>query len=423
MQIDKTGRPDYGIDTMTKIAFKTIGCRLNQAEIQDLQAEFAQAGFEVVSPKEVSDFFVINTCSVTQVADRKSRQALREFKHRNPNSQIVVLGCGAEVQKHLPEVDLAIFNEEKERAFSIINSKLKIQSQKSKRNLKSRIETRRTRVLVKIQEGCAEGCTYCVVPKLRGKPLSIATSKIIEKVKKIENRGAEEIILTGVHIGQYRDGQVELPGLIKKILENTANLRVRLSSVEPQHFSKEILEIMAQERICPFLHLPIQSGSDSVLQAMGRNYRMQEITKLIGETRNKLPGIFLSTDIIVGFPGENEVDFGQTYDFCKQVAFAKIHVFRYSKREGTKAVALPGQIDPSVAIERSRKLRFLSEQLNFAFRSRLRGRDLKILMTKSDQGVSAEGILIKIPETKPVNSVQEVRINDVTPDTTLGKII
>ncbi|MFC1617810.1 tRNA (N(6)-L-threonylcarbamoyladenosine(37)-C(2))-methylthiotransferase MtaB [Patescibacteria group bacterium] len=384
---------------MTKIAFKTIGCRLNQAETEDLIQQFRQAGYQIASPKQASDCFVINTCSVTHVAARKSRQALREYKNRNPEAKIAVLGCAADELKSLPEIDLAIPNAHKASAFNSIGEAFDMRSDRaiSKSDL-----TNRTRPLIKIQDGCDEYCTYCVVPFLRGKSRSIPDSEILAKIKKYEQAGAQEIILTGVHIGQY---DTCLANLVKEILAQTKIPRIRLSSIEPQHLSDEILALFANPRICDFLHIPIQSGSDKILQVMQRKYSVSDINKLLRKIRRAIPNIFLATDIIVGFPGETDKDFLETYNFCEANNFAKMHVFSYSKREGTKAAKFSDQINPKIIRERSQKLRRLSDRLQAKYLEQFMGQQVEVLTETETTGIVKEGVKVFWDEVRKPNSV------------------
>ncbi len=403
-----------------KISFKTIGCRLNQAETEDLKQEFLDAGYSVASPKQASDVFIINTCSVTHVAARKSRQTLREYKNRNKKSRIVVIGCAAQDLEKLPEVDLVIFNEAKENAFERISdfigqsvgTTLGLSGDNSRAAQGSPLQVR-VRKLIKIQDGCDEFCTYCIVPYLRGKPKSISADKIISKIKKYEvgtehgSVPAKEIILTGVHIGQYKNG---LANLLNRIITETKIPRIRLSSIEPQHFSDDVLVLFKNPRICNFLHLPIQSGTDKILKAMQRKYNITEVENLVGKIHKKSSNIFLSTDIIVGFPGESEADFKQTYDFCKNSNFAKIHVFSYSMREGTKAAQMPDQLDPQIIKARSEKLRKLSDKLQAEYLAKFINKEVEILPETTNSGVTNEGIKVNWDKKREINKFFSAKI-------------
>jgi threonylcarbamoyladenosine tRNA methylthiotransferase MtaB len=406
---------------MPKITFKTIGCRLNQAETQDLQADFITAGWDLVAPAQSADVFVINSCAVTHAAVRKSRQALRAWARRWPRGRVVVMGCGAEFLKDLAAVDLVISNKDKNRARAIICTNKNFSQLSGKKTRPARL---RTRALVKIQTGCAEKCTYCLVPYLRGRPRSLPASAVLAKVRKLAAAGIREIVLTGVHIGLYRSGGVNLPELINKILQATENLRVRLSSIEPQYFTAGILKTFRNPRVCPFIHLPIQSGATPVLRKMGRRYQPVEIKKLVGKIRRTVPEVFLSTDVIVGFPGSTETDFKNTYKFCRELNFAKIHVFSYSKREGTRAADFKGHLEPAVIKNRSERLRCLSDRLNFSFRRKLIGSLQPVLFETETSGISSNGVKVLISKEKAeINSLSLVKITKVSNKHTEGKTV
>ncbi len=406
----------------------TIGCRLNQAESQDLAEALASAGFSVVSGKAGADILIVNTCAVTHVAARKSRQSLRIYHHRWPRAKIVVWGCSEPELKKMPEVDLAIPLKDKARTADIIVKKFgaflcqQVQNQKLKTG-KTLLSNGRTRVLLKIQDGCDEFCTYCIVPFRRGKPHSVPGAKILGKVKQIESMGGKEIVLTGVHIGSYHSQGLSLAGLVKKILTQTQISRIRFSSIEPQHLSPEILKLFRQPRICPFLHLPIQSGSDRVLKMMKRRYSAKQLMALIARIKKTVPGVFMSTDVIVGFPGESETDFRRTAEFCRLAGFAKIHVFSYSNREGTEASHYPGQLCPEVIVGRSRRLRRLSDQLNLKYRRSQLGKKVTVLLETSRSGLSPAGLKINFDSDGKTNTLVTAKIMAVTANQTLATLI
>jgi len=409
---------------MNRIAIKTIGCRLNQAESEDLARELRRRGFVIVGPKESGDVLVINTCAVTNAAVRKSRQALREFKNRNLSSRIVVLGCGVDYLKDLPEADIFIKNSSKDQAATIITDKLfaGMDLQATGQNTQ-KFGPQRARPFVKIQEGCADNCSYCIVPKLRGKPRSLPAPEILEKISSYCREGKKEVVLTGVHIGQYNFRGIDLPDLVNKILQQTDVHRLRLSSIEPQHLNDEIIGLFKSDRMCPFLHIPVQNASAEILNLMERRYGPADLRDLFANIKQSVPGIFLSTDIIVGFPGETDSDFRATYDFCREMGFAKIHVFRYSKREGTKAVSLPNQVSAEVKKQRAEKLRELSDKLSYNYYRQFLGKELEVIFETANTGVSKNGFKIFVPGGFPINSLYKVKVTKVTSAKICGQII
>ncbi len=404
------------------VAIKTIGCRLNQAESQEWAATFARAGFLMMSEKQPADWLIVNSCAVTADAARKSRQALRAYHHRWPLAKIAVIGCGEPELHGLPEVDLAIPLKDKARVVEIINRQVKSQKSKVKNSAPSWVNNR-TRALVKIQDGCDEFCTYCIVPFRRGRPRSVPPRQVLGTIKRLEIAGAKEIVLTGVHIGRYLYRGLTLAGLVKKILAQTGIPRIRFSSIEPQHFTPAILKLFRSSRICPFLHLPIQSGSNRILRVMHRRYTTRQLAGVIGRIHKAVPGISLSTDVIVGFPGEMEADFARTMKFCRRMDFAKIHVFSYSKREGTAAARLSGQVPAAVMATRSLKLRRLSDQLNLKYRRRLRGKRLEVLLETSHAGTSREGLKVNFQRKLNPHMLGAARIPVHTPNQTNAKLL
>lgn len=405
-----------------KIAIKTIGCRLNQAESQAWAASFARAGFGVVSGKQSADWLIVNSCAVTADAVRKSRQALRAYHHHCPQAKIAVIGCSELELQSLPEVELAIPLRDKARVVEMITKKFRIQNSKFRMTEPGTLPMR-TRGLVKIQDGCDDFCTYCIVPLRRGKPGSVPAARILAQIRRLETAGVKEIVLTGVHIGRYRYRGLTLAGLVKKILAQTEIPRIRFSSIEPQHFTGAILKLLRSPRICPWLHLPIQSGSDKILKAMGRRYTVSRLTGLIKHIKKAVPYAFFSTDVIIGFPGETEADFEQTVKFCRRVGFAKVHVFSYSRREGTLANRYPSQLDPAVIAQRSQRLRRLSDQLNLKYRRRLRGKRLEVLLETSHAGTSREGLKVRFSRPLKPNTLVAARITGLTPSQTNTKLI
>ncbi len=404
------------------LAIKTIGCRLNQAESQELAESLARAGMGIVSDKKKADMLLVNTCAVTLAATRKSRQALRAYHHRWPKAKIVVLGCSEPELKKLPEVYFSIPMKDKGRVAEIIKKQFKIYHPAGK-TIDTFLATRRTRALVKIQDGCDEFCSYCIVPLRRGKPVSVPVTEVISKIRQLEAGGFKEIVLTGVHVGLYRYRNTDFLGLVKKILTQSNISRIRFSSLEPQHLTPEIIALFRAPRVCPFLHLPIQSGQDKILAAMRRRYTVSRLVGLVQKIRKKVPGVFLSADIMVGFPGETEADFRQTVALCRRLKFAKIHVFSYSKRKGTPASRYPEQLDASTMARRRQQLQRLSDQLNAEYRRKFIGKRVEILLETANSGICREGFKVKLNIDLIPNTLVAGKILTVTSNQTIAKLI
>ena len=365
------------------VALQTVGCKLNQAETESLARKFLEAGFEVVSPSENAEVFLLNTCTVTHIADRKCRQYLRAFRRQNPGAFILVTGCYAERApdelSQMREVDLVVSNADKDHIVEIVKDRIGIKSAAVEGKKPSLSSVLRTRPLIKIQDGCNRHCTYCIVPRVRGRERSIPAEAVISEIKAREEEGYKEVILTGTQIGSY-EGNGGLEGLIRRILTETSIPRVHLSSLQPQDLSPSLVQLWKSEpRICRHLHLPLQSGSDTVLRRMGRSYSRQEYEQALTLIREAIPDIAVTTDVIVGFPGESEEEFEQSYEFCARIGFAGLHVFPYSIRPGTPASRMPNQVPENVKRTRAQKMLELAKESAQSFRRRFLGQTLVVL--------------------------------------------
>jgi len=357
-----------------RILFYTMGCRLNQAEADNYQEELSKKGFLIVNKKPF-DVAVVNSCSVTHKADREARQAIRKLKKLQPSAKIILTGC-ADIK--LPEVDYYIKDKEKfiekfSRIF-IIAEKIKKQN-----NI-----IQRTRANIKIQTGCDNHCTYCYTRIARGKSKSINSRIIIQQIKNKEKQNIKEIVLTGVNIGQYQYGNLNLVDLINKILQETTVPRIRLSSINPEYVAKnkKFQKLFANPRLCQHLHLSLQSGSNSVLKRMNRRYSAAQYLGIIKQYYRVYPLFGFTTDVIVGFPGETEKEFKQTCDFVKKCGFLKIHIFRYSIRNGTPAAIMPLQVAENIKKQRSKILDIINLDLMQKFAKKMRGKKLSVLFEK-----------------------------------------
>jgi threonylcarbamoyladenosine tRNA methylthiotransferase MtaB len=378
-----------------RVAFYTLGCKLNQAETESLVSQFSQSGFQLVSPNDVSDIYIANTCTVTHIADRKSRHWLRLARRRNPQALIIATGCY--VQRNRQELaqlaDFVVDNTDKEHLLAIIQTSsfkergLYEGEAKQSQMLAASI---RTRSLIKIQDGCHSPCTYCIVPKVRPREYSLPASQIIDEVKQKVALGYKEVVLTGTKVGSYRDAvlsasegsSTDLRDLVQRILSSTGIERLRLSSLQPSEISPDLLALWQDERLCRHFHLALQSGSKTVLQKMRRSYSLDSYQRTVNLIKEKIPEVAITTDIMVGFPGESDAEFEQSYSFCQQAGFANIHVFPFSPRPETTAARIPAQIKDEVKAERNQRMLELSRSSRHRFCEQFLGQTMPVLWEK-----------------------------------------
>jgi threonylcarbamoyladenosine tRNA methylthiotransferase MtaB len=372
------------------VALDSIGCKLNLAEMDRLARRFAAAGYRLALPGDTADVYILNTCTVTHVADRKSRQRLRLAFRRHPGALIVATGCYAErAAAELAElggIGLVADNREKDQLVELV----------ARAGITGcpeeippfHIETgTRTRAFIPIQVGCNNACAYCIIPKVRGRAVSRSRAEIIAEVSARTKEGYREIVLTGTEIGAYDDSGVDLGGLLARILAETGIARLRISSLQPDEINRELLEQWRDIRLCRHFHLSLQSGSDSMLGRMRRRYSTGDYRRTVLLIREMLPAAAVTTDVIVGFPAETEMEFVETLEFCKEMRFSRIHVFPFSPRTGTEAAAMSGQVAEAVKKERSRRLIELGEAGTVAFRQRFLGETMTVLWEQCRNGV------------------------------------
>ena len=368
-----------------KVALNTLGCKLNQAETERLARQFLEAGHCLVHHETSADVFILNTCTVTSTADGKARRWLRLVHRRNPGARLVVTGCYAqrkpEELARIEGVSLVVGNNEKPYLLRLLQDTGYPGSLASAVGYSSVL---RTRTFINIQDGCSRTCAYCIVPRVRGQEKSQPAADVVAEVRKRVDEGYQEVVLTGTEIGAYHGG-LNLTGLLGRILIETSVPRLRLSSLQPQEISTELLELWRDSRLCPHFHLSLQSGSDRVLQRMRRGYSPADYKRIVRLIRDMVPDAAITTDIIVGFPGETEEEFAGSFDSCRKLQFARIHVFPYSPRPDTEASRMPGQISVKVKGERRRKMLALAEQSADDFQKRFLGKVMSVLWeTKSD---------------------------------------
>lgn len=382
------------------VAIYTLGCKVNQFESAALAVLFKDRGYRVVDFDSPADVYVINTCTVTHLADRKSRQVIRRATRTSPGALIVVTGCYAQVAPDevlkIPGVDLVVGTRDRTRIVELVemakkndgpfNAVADLSGVQEFEELPAGGIPGRARAFLKIQEGCDNYCTYCIVPYARGPLRSLRPERVMEEVQKLLAAGYREIVLTGIRTGAYGrdlDGDVDLPLLISSLSSLPGRFRLRLSSVEPQDVSPRLIEVLASSPVmCRHLHLPLQSGDDWILRRMGRRYGTGEFRQLVADLRRAIPGIAVTTDVIVGFPGERVENFNNTCRFVEEIGFAGLHVFKYSPRRSTPAAGFSGQVTPEEKEVRSRKLTALGYRLARRFAFQQVGTELEVLVER-----------------------------------------
>lgn len=374
-----------------RVYLERVGCKLNQSEIEALGRGFVQAGHQWVQASEEADLCVVNTCTVTHVADRKSRQLIRRLRRANPTARLIVTGCYAEMCpqeiRAIDGVDLIVGNEDKEHLVELAES-LERESSGSRAlalNLKPetsnfKLQMGHTRAFVKIQDGCNNRCTYCIISLARGRERSRPRQEILTEVEALVAAGCKEVVLTGVHIGGYgRDLGTSLGQLVEDILTETTVPRLRLSSIEPWDLEPSLLRLWDNSRLCRHLHLPLQSGCDATLRCMGRRYTTSQYASLVVDARRFIPDLAVTTDVIVGFPGETDEEFAASLNFVEKMEFARIHVFKYSARPGTAAAEMPHQVPYAEKKERSDAMLELARESSQRFWQKFLGRRMEVL--------------------------------------------
>jgi len=379
-----------------RVYLQSLGCKLNQSEMETLACRFVQAGHTVVDTVEEADLCVLNTCAVTHTAVSKSRHAIRRLRRANSAACLAVTGCYAQMWpqeiKGLGGVDLVVGNEDKEHLVDHMERGQGSRGQWTPfPDFRLSIPGAHTRAFVKIQDGCDNHCTYCLVRIARGRQRSRPQSEVLAEIEARVAAGYQEVVLTGVHIGAYgrdsgRQDDESLGTLVGAILMRTKVRRLRLSSIEPWDFNPAWLRLWEDSRLCRHLHLPLQSGCDTTLQRMGRSYTAGQFATLIEKAREAIPDVAITTDVIVGFPGESEAEFQESLRFVEAMGFARVHVFPYSARPGTPAAMMPGQIPPPLKKARSQAMAEVGRRSAETFRRAFLGRTLEVLWEGQPKG-------------------------------------
>lgn len=432
---------------MKKVAFYTLGCKVNQFETQAMAELFNKKGYEVVEPDEAADVYVINTCTVTNMSERKSRQFIRKAKKLNKDSIVAVVGCYAQIAPDevidIEGVDLIVGTNDRNKIVELCeeakNKGNKINAVKDIMNIREFEEmtvgeiTDKTRAFIKIQEGCNQYCSYCIIPYARGHIRSRELANIINETKKLVNKGFKEIVLTGIHVASYgKDiGGISLIDVIEHINSVDGVERIRLSSLEPTIVTRDFMERISKLlKVCNHFHLSLQSGSDTVLKRMNRKYTTSQYKDIVNLIREYDKDVGITTDIIVGFPGETEEEFNETYNFVKEIGFSRIHVFKYSPRKGTPAAKFKNQVNGHIKNERSKKLIELGHKLMHNFNNRFINRTMEVLFEDESsfkkgyiEGYTTNYIKVLAEGDKELEGeILPVSINEVYGENLIGTI-
>ena len=426
------------------VAFCTLGCKVNQYETNAMIEQFIKKKYTIKEFNEEADIYIINTCTVTNMADRKSRQMLRRAKELNPNSIIVACGCYAQVAKEelakIPEIDLIYGTNEKNKIADLIEEKMTEEVLKTKKDGKEKETkvtdvmyqkefldfgvtdyTEKTRAVIKVQDGCDRFCSYCIIPYARGHVRSRKIQNVVEEIKNIAQKGIKEVVITGIHLASYGKDfkpHAQLIDLLEEINKIDGIERIRLGSLEPTLITVEFLDRLSKlEKICDHFHLSLQSGCDETLKRMNRRYTTKEFEEGVELIRKYYKNIALTTDIIVGFPGETDEEFNKTYEFLKKINFYQMHIFKYSPRKGTKAAVMPNQIDGNIKEQRSTKLIELSHNNEIKYNEKEVGKELEVLWEEKEgdyiQGHTKNYKVVKIPYKNIENTISKAKIEKV----------
>ena len=392
--------------TSKKVAFYTLGCKVNQYETNGMIQQFLENGYEIVDFEDYADIYIINTCTVTNMSDRKSRQMIRRAKDNNPNSLVVAVGCYAQVLMEkvdeIPEIDLALGTNKKNNVVEIIENFINdkessktyiddVMHSKDYGDFGSITYTDKTRAVIKVQDGCDRFCSYCIIPFARGVVRSRNPQNVYDEISMIASQGIKEVVITGIHVASYgkdfKNG-FGLIDLLEKIHDIPGIERIRLGSIEPLWMTKEVIDRLNKlDKICHQFHLSLQSGCDDTLKRMNRRYTTNQFEEIVNNIRHTFDDAILTTDIIVGFAGETDEEFEQTYNFLKKINFYKMHIFKYSPRKGTKAENMPNQVDGNIKELRSKKLIELSDLNEINYLKSYIGKKISVLWEEEKNGV------------------------------------
>ena len=417
-------------DKMKSVGVLTLGCKVNTYESEYIINELKKVGYQIKDFTDICDIYIINTCTVTNNSDSKSKKMIRKAIKTNPNACIVAMGCFIEANKdiEIPGVDIYIGNKDKSKIVSLLDNYFDTK-EIIKKQYRGRIKDfedmyintfpGRTRAFVKIQDGCDNFCSYCIIPFVRGKCRSKDKEKVITEVTDLVNNGYKEIVLTGIHTGSFGvDLDTSFAELLKELINIKGLLRLRISSIEITELNEEILNILKESKVLvDHLHIPLQAGSDEILKLMNRKYDLDYFYKKIEEIRKIRPNIAISTDVIVGFPNESELLFEETINNCRKLSFSKIHVFPYSERRGTASSRMDNKLDGFTKKNRSRKLIEVSKELEIAYMHKFLNTEVEVLIEEYKDGYSyghtSNYLYVKINKELPQNEIVKVTIKNI----------
>lgn len=437
------------------VSFYTLGCKVNQYETNAMEQQFIKNNYEIVENTQKADIYVINTCTVTNMAERKSRQMLRRVKEINPSAVLVVCGCYAQVAKNeleqIPEIDIILGINEKNEIVQIVENYMEKMAEQDKRSQEAEIDdvskqkefldfgdvtyTEKNRAVVKVQDGCNMFCSYCIIPYARGRIRSRKIESVVSEIEKIAKEGIKEVVITGIHVASYgkdfdnenTSKKIRLIDLLEAINKIDGIDRIRLSSLEPTIVDEEFATRLSKlDKICDHFHLSLQSGCDETLKRMNRKYTTQIYRDAVATLRKYYPEASFTTDVIVGFPGETDEEFAKTYEFLKEIDFYRLHVFKYSPRRGTVAEKMPNQIDGNKKEERSNKLIELSNGTENKHNQSYIGKTVKVLFEEFEDGFfkghTTNYMMVKVAgeeeqSDKFVNKILDVKIKENNDET------
>ena len=437
------------------VSFYTLGCKVNQYETNAMEQQFIKNNYEIVENTQKADIYIINTCTVTNMAERKSRQMLRRVKEINPSAVLVVCGCYAQVAKNeleqIPEIDIILGINEKNEIVQIVENYMEKMAEKDKRSQEAEIDdvskqkefldfgdvtyTEKNRAVVKVQDGCNMFCSYCIIPYARGRIRSRKIESVVSEIEKIANEDIKEVVITGIHVASYgkdfdnenTSKKIRLIDLLEAINKIDGIDRIRLSSLEPTIVDEEFATRLSKlDKICDHFHLSLQSGCDETLKRMNRKYTTQIYRDAVATLRKYYPEASFTTDVIVGFPGETDEEFAKTYEFLKEIDFYRLHVFKYSPRRGTVAEKMPNQIDGNKKEERSNKLIELSNSTENKHNQSYIGKTVKVLFEEFEDGFfkghTTNYMMVKVAgeeeqSDKFVNKILYVKIKENNDET------
>ena len=422
-----------------KVAIQSLGCKVNLYESEYITDQFQKAGYEIVPFQEIADVYIINTCSVTNTSDVKSRKVIHQAIRRNPDACIVAIGCFIEANHDYHEngVDILLGNANKSKVLEYVE---RYWQTKQKANyfvtpIPEKFDDMtmstflgRTRAFIKIQDGCENFCSYCIIPYVRGKCRSKNFQTVLEEIQNYVQHGYKEVVLTGIHTGNYGvDLGTDFAALLREIVKINGLVRLRISSIEITELTDEVLQIIRDnDVIVDHLHIPLQAGSNKILRLMNRKYDLAYFKQKMEQIREIRPDISLTTDIIVGFPFETEEDFQDTLSFVREVQFSKVHVFPYSRRSGTVAADMAEQVPGDVKKDRVRRLLALSKELETEYMKKFIGKTLPVLMevnrTDYSLGHTSNYLLVKVPGEYQSEDLVDVTITDASYPYCLGEV-